>query len=147
MATKQETSTVRGSVDSTSVQDRNIASVRRGYDAFAAGDMATLTELFHPGAAWHVPAMGVFAGNYVGREAILAFFSQTYKEADGTFRAVPGVIAASGDRVFVQQRMTGKRQGRSLDSSAVVVFTLVDGQIREVDEYHGDYAASAAFWA
>jgi len=27
--------------------------VRRGYDAFARGDMDTLRELFDPGIVWH----------------------------------------------------------------------------------------------
>jgi len=146
MTTKQGRSSIKGSVDSASTEDQNIGLVRRGYDAFASGNMTILIELFQADATWCVPAMGIFAGNYAGRDAILEFFAQTQKEADGTFRAIPGIIAATGDRVFVQQQMSGKRQGRVLDTSAVVVFTIANGRVREVNEYYADYPASAAFW-
>ena len=131
----------------TSVQENNVAQVRKGYEAFAAGDTATLTELFHPDAVWNVPPAGVITGNYRGRDAIFAFFAQTQQEAKGTFRAVPSAFAATGDQVFVQQQTSGERNGRSLQSGAVLVFTLDGGLVREVREYIDDYPTAEAFWS
>ena len=36
-------------------QNKNAEIVRRGYQAFNAADMKTLTELFDEKATWHVP--------------------------------------------------------------------------------------------
>ena len=36
--------------------------VRKGYDAFAKGDMDTLRELFDPEIVWHFPGRSQLAG-------------------------------------------------------------------------------------
>jgi ketosteroid isomerase-like protein len=43
--------------------------VRRGYAAFNAGDMETLTELFDENASWHTPGRSSIAGDHEGRDA------------------------------------------------------------------------------
>ena len=40
----------------------DVEVIRRGYAAFSAGDMATLTELFTEDAVWHVPGDGPISG-------------------------------------------------------------------------------------
>ena len=52
----------------------NAEIVRRGYAAFNAGDMETLTELFDESASWHTPGRSPLAGDYVGRDAAFAQF-------------------------------------------------------------------------
>ena len=52
----------------------NADLVRRGYAAFSAGDMATLTEVFAEDAVWHVPGDGGLAGDKKGRDACFAYF-------------------------------------------------------------------------
>jgi ketosteroid isomerase-like protein len=54
----------------------NAEIVRRGYQAFNAGDVETLTELFDESASWHSPGRGPLAGDYVGREAVFGYFGQ-----------------------------------------------------------------------
>ena len=44
----------------------NIALVRRGYDAFSSGDMATLGQLFAEDAVWNSPGTGVISGRERG---------------------------------------------------------------------------------
>jgi ketosteroid isomerase-like protein len=45
--------------------------VRRGYDAFAKGDMETLRELFDSGIIWHFPGRSLLAGDHRGVDAVL----------------------------------------------------------------------------
>ena len=40
----------------------NVELTRRGYDAFAKGDLATLSELIAEDAAWHVLGVGPLSG-------------------------------------------------------------------------------------
>jgi uncharacterized protein len=124
----------------------NIALIRRGYEAFRKGDMQTLATMIVPDARWHVAPTGIFTGEYNGRDAMFAYFEQLHREADGTLRAEPVAIAASGDRVFVQEHVTAQRRGRTLDDTEVCVFTIVDGQVRDVREYPGNHPEAAIFW-
>jgi ketosteroid isomerase-like protein len=131
----------------TSVQEENVERVRKGYEAFGAGDIATLTELFHPDAVWNAPERGVLAGTYHGRDTIFGFFGQLQQESKGTFRAIPVALAATGAQVFVQHRTSAERNGRTLRSEAVLVYTIEGSVIREVREYPADHTVEAAFWA
>lgn len=132
---------------STRVELDNMDRIRKGFEAFAASDMATLSELFDANAVWRSEPTGILSGNYVGRDAIFATFAQLGQETGGTFRSIPTTMAASGDKVFVQCNVTGERKSRKLNVGEVIVFTLVDGRVREVDLYFQDHAQGAAFWA
>jgi uncharacterized protein len=132
---------------STHVELDNIGLVRKGFEAFAASDMATLSELFDANAVWRSEPTGILLGKYDGRDAIFAMFAQVGQETAGTFRSVPKTMAATGDKVFVECNVTGNRQGRALNADEVLVFALKDGRVREVRLYNGDRAQHEAFWA
>jgi len=131
----------------TQVEQDNVAQVRRGFDAFGAGDMPALAELYAPNATWHGPTMGVIAGDSIGRDAIFKTFEQLARETSGTFRASPSAFAAAGDRVFVQLIATGQRKGKSLDSNDVLVFTVTDGKVTNVRLYVSDVQGNLDFWS
>jgi ketosteroid isomerase-like protein len=131
----------------TQVEEDNATQVRRGFNAFSIGDMASLTELFAPHATWHGPTTGVIAGDCIGRDNIFKMFGQLGEETSGTFRASPGAFAAAGDHVFVQVLATGRRNGKSLESDEVMVFTLSDGRVTRVRFYIADFQASLDFWS
>lgn len=128
-------------------ETQNIATVRRGFDAFAKGDVETLKTLIAPSANWNAPETGVLKGNYKGVQAILQYFGQLGSETGGTMRAEPLSIAASGDRVFVLERATGKRRGKTLDTNSVLVFELKNGVVTEVTECQSDHPAMVQFWS
>lgn len=131
----------------THVEQSNVELVRRGFAAFEAADMATLSGLFAADATWYSSPLGVLSGSYNGRDAILESFVQLQKEAGGTFRSKPMAMAAAGDKVFVQTQATGERKGRKLKEDDVLVFTIAGGVIREVHLYHEDHPAAADFWS
>jgi uncharacterized protein len=131
----------------THVEQTNTEVVRRGFEAFAAADLATLTKLIDADATWHASPAGVLGGNYNGRDAILASFAQLQKETAGTFRSKPVAMAASGDKVFVQAEITAERKGRKLKAGEVLVFTVMDGRLRDVHLYYGDHPENEKFWA
>jgi len=53
----------RLSVPAIDMLEQNVATVRRGFQAFTDRDMATLSELFHPDAKWHSAPTGVLGGD------------------------------------------------------------------------------------
>ena len=131
----------------TQVQQDNVALTRRGFEAFAAGDLNTLGELFHPDATWHSAPLGVLGGNYAGRDQIFAMFAKIGPETGGTFRVVPRTFTASGDEVFVHALVAGTRAGRTLDSDEVLRFVIVDGKVREITLYLCEYPENVEFWS
>ena len=56
-------------------------------------------------------------------------------------------MAASGDHVFVLERITGTRNGKTLDSKDVLVFKLNNGVVTEVTNFQSDHPADAQFWS
>jgi ketosteroid isomerase-like protein len=128
-------------------ETQNIAAIRRGYEAFAKGDIETLKTLFAPNAIWHSVATGVLPGNYRGAQAIMEFFGRLAQETNGTVRAELQTIAASGDHVFALHRNTGKRKGKTVDTKSVLVFKLDKGVVTEVAEFRFDHPAEVHFWS
>jgi uncharacterized protein len=126
---------------------QNIAVVRRGYEAFAKGDIETLKTLFSPNAHWRQPEVGVLKGNYKGVPAILQFFGQLAQETQGSQHVEVQAIAVSGDHVFVWERFTGKRKGQTLDTTEVVIFKLEKGIVTEAINFQSDYPTVAKFWS
>jgi uncharacterized protein len=53
----------------------NAELVRRGYDAFVAGDMEWMNEHLHDNIVWHEPGNNVLSGDFKGRDAVLAHFA------------------------------------------------------------------------
>jgi uncharacterized protein len=131
----------------SSEEARNLDVVRRAFDAFQAGDVEALTKSFAPNVQYRVPPAGKFTGDYRGVSAVMEFFAQVAHESEGSFRATLVDLAASGNRVFALYKISGKRGGKTLDSTDVIVSTLADGAITEATVYSGDYPAAAAFWS
>ncbi len=128
-------------------ETQNVAVVRRGYEAFAKGDIETLKTLFTPNAIWHSVGAGVLPGNYRGLQAILGFFGQLANETQGTVRAELQTVAASGDHVFALHRNRGERKGKTVDTKSVLVFKVEKGVVTEVAEFPFDHPAEVRFWS
>ena len=127
------------------VQD-NVTLIKRGYDAFAAGDMAMLQGLYHDDAAFYTVPQQTGGGSHLGRDAIFAFFGKIFNESKGTFKSMPLTIAAADDRVFVLQDISGERNGYSLHDQTVMVFTINGGLVREMREFITPENHIKAFW-
>jgi ketosteroid isomerase-like protein len=70
---------------------------RRGFDAFAKGDVDTLRKLFDQDAVWHVPGRNQLSGDHRGVDAILGFFGKTMELSGGTFRMEVHDVVANDD--------------------------------------------------
>ena len=128
--------------------DENVAIMRRAYEAFNAGDVETLTELFDESAVWHLPGRSSLANDYQGREATLAYFGRIGQETAGTFRAeLEDLTANDDDRVVGIQHSTAERNGKHLDVGDCIVFKLKDGRVTDGREHFHDLYAWDEFWS
>jgi uncharacterized protein len=130
----------------TQTEQENIAKVRRGYEAFSAGDAKTLSDLFSPTVIWRQTPAGAIAGTYDGRDKVMEYLQWFLLETQGTFKVTPVTYAASGDKVFVEQHISGTRKGQNFESDTVQRFTVSDGKIVEVVVYNGDYPNLLNAW-
>jgi uncharacterized protein len=83
-----------------------------------------LMKAFAPNVHYHVPPAGKFTGDYRGVPSVMEFFGQIAHESEGSFRAALVDLAASGNRVFALYKISGKRGGKTLDSTDVIVSTF-----------------------
>jgi ketosteroid isomerase-like protein len=120
--------------------------VRRGYQAFAEADMATLNELFADDLVWHAPGRNQLAGTFRGKEEVFATFMKVAELSGGTFKLDIHTILADDEHVAVLARATGEREGRTLEDNSVQIFHIRDGKVTEQWLYPGDAYASDAFW-
>jgi len=126
----------------------NAAIVRRGYEAFNAADMATLTELFAENASWHTPGRSPIAGDHQGRDAAFAQFGRYGGETAGTFKAtLKHVLADDEGRAVAIHHNSGERNGKQLDVDCALVFQLKDGRVVDGREHFYDLNAWDEFWS
>lgn len=124
----------------------NVELVRRGYEAFNAGDMAALSEMFAEDAVWHVAGSGVLSGTKQGRDAVLAYFGELGARTQGNFQAkVKDIVGGENHTVAIQQTQ-GTNSGKTLDVATVITFVVRDGKITEGREYFEDTAKADDFW-
>ncbi|MEO8282858.1 MAG: nuclear transport factor 2 family protein [Pseudarthrobacter sp.] len=123
------------------------AVVRRGYEAFNSGDTETLKNLFAPDAVWRVGGSGGLAGVKQGQDEIMAYFGELFSRSGGTTKVeLQDVIAGERHTVGLQTAQA-QRNGQSMEQHGVLVFTLRDGTVTEVNEFQEDTAKASDFWS
>jgi len=125
----------------------NVGLLRRGYEAFAKGDMATLTELIDENVVWHVSGRSPLAGEYKGRNAVFAWFGQIAEASGGTFHIEIHDILANDEHAVVLNRATASRQGKQLDSLDTDVYHIRNGKVVEAWTTSQDPYLNDAFWS
>ena len=106
--------------------------VRRGYEAFIAGDMVWLNEHLHENVVWHAPGTNLLSGDHQGREAVLAFFAKSVQVALPEFQIHD--IVASDDHVVGLCTITWRRNDNqsTFEDHVSQVFHLDGGRFLEV---------------
>jgi ketosteroid isomerase-like protein len=120
--------------------------VRRGYEAFLSGDMAAMDELLADDIVWHAPGHNQMAGDFRGKEAVMAQFAKVFELTGGNFQLEMHDVLANDEHVVVLARATGKIGDRTLDDRGVQLFHVKDGKATEQWLYPGDQHATDEFW-
>ena len=120
--------------------------IRKGFAAFASGDMATLNDLFDDDIVWHAPGRNQLAGTFLGKEAVFGELQKVGELSGGTFKLELHTVLADDEHVAVLVRAIGEREGRTLDDNSVQIFHVKDGKVTEQWLYPGDVYASDEFW-
>ena len=110
----------------------NVDLSRRGYAAFGAGDMETLTELIAEDAVWHLGGRNDLSGDYKGRQAVFGLFAEIGERSEGTFAIEIHDILANDDHAVVLSSISGAgSHGRTVSANTSDVAHIRNGQIVE----------------
>ncbi len=115
-----------------SEQEQNIELVKRGYEAFATGDMVTVMSLYDDDIEWAQPGESAISGTYHGKGELGEFLTRL-GEKTTTVKALR--FLADGDTVVVFSEATIGGE----TSQDVEVFTLRGGKAVRAQTY-GDTA-------
>lgn len=110
----------------------DIELVRRGYEAFIAGDMEWMNDHLHDNIVWHVPGHNVLSGDHRDREHVLALFAKSVQIALPEFDIHD--IVGSEDHVVAILTVRWRRHdnGATFEDRYVQVFHVDNGRAIEV---------------
>jgi limonene-1,2-epoxide hydrolase len=127
------------------VVDAFYAEQRRFYAGEAAAQ--DLTRFLAPEIAWHVPGHNAIAGDYRGREAVLAYFRRRRDLAQRSFVITPRGTVADANRVVHFADGEAELGGELRRWRTVGIFEVADQHIAECWLLPFDQDAFDAIWA
>ena len=117
--------------------------IRVGFEAFAKGDMETISRLFADDIKWHAAGTSPLSGDYQGKDAVFAFFGKLMELTEGTFHQEIHAILADDNHVVVLTE-NGQDKPRPFSGQQVFVWHLRDGKAVECWDIPADQAGAAA---
>ena len=125
----------------------NATLLRKGYEAFASGDMATLTELFAEDVVWRVSGNSQISGEHRGRDAVFAMFAKTTQLSGGTFKIELHDVLANDEHAVALTRATASREGKQYDALDTDVYHVSGGKVTEFWSMAEDTRVADEFWS
>ena len=124
----------------------NADLVRKGFEAFEAGDMATLDALMADDAVWHAGGSGILSGDFEGKQAIFGSLALIPQETDAFSQEVHAILA-DDEHTVAMVTATATRRGNTATLPQVFVFHIDGAKAKEVWVTQVDQAAADAFWS
>ena len=116
------------------MSDRNLDVVRGAYESFSQGDVPAVLGTLAEDVVWTVPPPLPQAVEAHGRSEVGAFFQRLVGIWEG-FNVEVDDFVASGDRVCVIGRGSGRVDGHDAGYGFVHCWQLADGRAVRFDEY------------
>ncbi|MEI6361306.1 MAG: nuclear transport factor 2 family protein [Actinomycetes bacterium] len=121
----------------------NAELIRKGFEAFNAGDMATIAELLAPDIAWHTSGENVLSGDFHGQDEVFAYFGKLLEVTEGTFYQRVHTILGDDEHVVVLTD-SGWQKPKPFDGHDVFVWHMKDGRATECWAVQTDQAGANA---
>lgn len=122
--------------------------VREMFDAYAKADGRRLRETMDPEVVYHVPGRSPMAGDYRGREEVLALWDRQKQYMGGQpYRVKQLATVAGGNYVVLLTEVTAQRSGRSMTFQGANVYRISHGRVAEARVFIFDLNSFDGFWA
>lgn len=104
---------ILGQTTTNTTEDHpNVAVIKRYYEAYSKGDVATVQEIFAPDIVWRILGHHPLSGSKRGADEVLAFFEQLAK---ANFKAKVLFLGGNDEYVVDCHRGYGADGGAKLD--------------------------------
>ncbi len=125
----------------------NEAVLRRGYDAFKAGDLDTVLSIFSEDIVLHIGGSSQISGDHRGHQQAMSMFGKIAELSEGTYTQDIHDILANDTHGAVMLNSHGHRAGQSIDAREVHIWHLADGKLTEGWTMSSDQATLDALFA
>jgi ketosteroid isomerase-like protein len=126
----------------------DVTLVKRGYAAFNAADIATLTDLIADDAVQTMVGDNLVSGEYKGRDNILGMYGKLAEVTNGTYKVeVEQTFTDGKGTVVVVHRQTAERDGKRLDNRQALIFRIEGGKVVSLTDTSDDIAVDDAFYS
>ena len=105
--------------------------LRRGYAAFATGDLDTVFSLFSDDIVWHNGGTNQLTGDYRGHEAVMGMFGQLIEVTGGTLQLDIHDVLVNDTHGAVLVTARAERDGQPIAVREVNIWHLADGKATE----------------
>jgi ketosteroid isomerase-like protein len=127
---------------------RNVALVRRLYEARACDDRAAIRQIVAEDVAWHDPYPPPHGGDLCGLVAVFRdVFDRAGELTGGATRLALVDVLANDDRAVAIVDWSAAYRGLSMQGRELAHYEIRDGKIVEAWFYPWDKAAADAFFA
>jgi uncharacterized protein len=121
--------------------------IRRGYAAFASGDMATLNDMFADDIEWTIPGRSPISGTRKGKAEVFDFFGQLAALSENTFALEMIDLLGSDDHVVALVHESAHRGEHRLDIDATHIWQVRDGKAVSFAAQTSDQYADDEFYS
>ena len=125
----------------------NLEIARKGYEAFASGDMDTVMATLADDIVWHTPGDNILSGDKVGKEAVLNFFGRLAQESGGTLNNEIHDLLANDDHGVALVTQSVTRNGKTVEGPSVHVFHMKNGQMTEFWAFNDNQEEFDEVWS
>ena len=125
-----------------------VERARSYVDLFHSGNLDALRDFYGEDVLWHVAGRHSLSGDYRGRDALFDYFRKASELTGNSLRLHPLSILASDRHTAMFTRVTGERDGKTLDVVLAQVLRVgPDGRWTEYWAVADDQDAVDAFWS
>jgi ketosteroid isomerase-like protein len=117
--------------------------IQRGFEAFAAGDMASLSDLFADDLTWFVSGDNSLSGTFTGKEEVFGYLTTLFEVTEGTYHQSIHALLADDEHVVVLTD-AGWDKPKPYKGHDVIVFHVSGGKATSVWVIQADQAAATA---
>jgi ketosteroid isomerase-like protein len=115
------------------MSQENVEIAKAGFQAWNAGNMEALCELYDPDAIMRLPKDWPEPGPFVGRQAIMRQYEQLRDTWDADTSEPISDFNDIGDRVVVRYRWEVAGRGPASNLESTIMFTIRKGKILAIE--------------
>ncbi|HWX96075.1 MAG TPA: nuclear transport factor 2 family protein [Solirubrobacteraceae bacterium] len=114
---------------------------------YGGGEQRPVAAMLTDDVVWHVPGRSAIAGDYRGRDEVLAYFARRRDLANATFRIDVRGVLSDDERTVILAGGEVESGGKAVSWGTVGIFRIADCAIAECWVVPYDQPAFDAIWS